>query len=468
LTTAPSHVAASEGPAPESRSKPLRGAVASGAVSPKRAVLLVAFHYPPCGVSSGLQRAFCFSRDLLEYNWSPLVLTAHPRAYPATKTDQLSQIPAAVRVRRAFALDSTKHLAIRGRYFGWSALPDAWVTWLLGAIPAGLEMIRRYRPRVIWSTYPLATAHLIGMALHRSTGIPWIADFRDPMTEIDSVTQQRFPENATLWRVRRWIERKTLELCTRAVFVTPGALQMYQARYPQFADRMTLVGNGYDEVNFQAAEGRVELFSEKRGKIVLVHSGVLYPGPDRDPSAFFAALAELRRSGQIPSNLEIRLRATGYDSHYQKLIARFGLQDVVRLEPAISYQDALAEMLAADGLLVFQGSTSNPAVPAKLYEYIRARRPIFALVDKAGDTAAVLRQAGAGVQVPLDDSAEISKGLLDFLAQLQGGTAPLPRPDAIEQHSRRLKARELAGLMDEVAGKSAPPEAMKTGERREA
>jgi len=431
-------------------------------------VLLVAFHYPPCGLSSGLQRSLCFSRDLPEYGWSPLVLTAHPRAYPATKTDQLAQIPAAVPVRRAFALDSTRHLGIRGRYLSWTALPDSWVTWLLGAIPAGLSMIRRHRPRVLWSTYPLSTAHLIAFCLHRLTGIPWVADFRDPMTEIDPVTQQRFPENPALWKVRRWIERNAIAHCARSVFVTPGALRLHQARYPELENRMAVIGNGYDEENFKAAEGLLGKFSDKRGKIVLVHSGVLYPGPDRDPSAFFGALAQLHRDNRIPGNLEIRLRATAYDEHYRKLIASFGLQDLVLLAPPIPYQEALAEMLAADGLLVFQGSTSNPAVPAKLYEYLRARRPIFALVDHAGDTAAVLRQAGAGMQVPLENSAEISAGFQMFLSQLRSGTTALPSLQHVEQHSRRLKAKDLACLLDDVVREPASTRTLAQARRREA
>ena len=424
---------------------------ASG-VSQTRHALLIAYHYPPCGLSSGLQRTLCFSRDLPSYGWSPLVLTINPQAYPVTKTDQLDQVPDGVPVRRTFGLDSKRHLGFHGRYFSWTALPDAAVTWLIGAIPAGLRMIRRYKPEVLWSTYPLATSHLIGLALHRLTGIPWIADFRDPMTEIDPLTQERFPEDPRLWKTRRWVEKETLKHCVRAVFVTPGSLRIHQERYPRLASRMTMIANGYDEDNFAAAERVPALEVDTSGRLVLVHSGVLYPGPDRDPTALFAALAQLRREGKVSvDTLEIRLRATGYDNHYRERIRTFGLEDMVLLKPAISYQQALAEMLTADGLLLFQGSTSNPAVPAKLYEYLRARRPIFALVDKDGDTASILRQDGVGRLVPLNASDKIAEGLLDFIAQVRNGTATLPKPYAIERHSRKLKAKELASLMNQVA-----------------
>jgi len=414
-------------------------------------VLLISYHFPPCGFSSGLQRTLCFSRDLREHNWSPLVLTVHPRAYAFTKTDQLAQIPPDVPVRAAFALDTTRHLGIRGRYAGWMALPDNWVSWLPGAVATGIQMVRKYRPRVLWSTYPIATAHLVGLYLRRIMGVPWVADFRDPMTEEDPLTGQRFPGDRRLWKVRRWIEKQTIEHCTRAVFVTPGSLEIHRSRYPDFATSMTVIGNGYDEENFAAAERVAKPARTGRGQLLLLHSGVLYPGPDRDPTAFFSALASLRTQGKISGEkLQVRLRATGYDEYYRQRIREYGVEDIVSLDPAAPYQEALAEMVTADGLLVFQGRTSNPAVPAKLYEYLRARRPIFALVDSEGDTASVLRRARVGTQVPLDNAETIEKGLVQFLAEVRQGTSPLPARDVIEEHSRKSKAKQLACLFDEI------------------
>jgi len=416
-----------------------------------RKVLLIAFHYPPCGTSSGLQRSLCFSRDLREFGWSPIVLTAHPRAYRETRNDQLAQVPFDVPVHRVFALDTMRHLGIRGRYFGWSALPDHWITWIAGALTTGLRFILDQQPDVIWSTYPLATAHLIGVALHRLTGIPWAADFRDPMTEIDPLTQQRFPTDPRLWSVRRWVEHHTIRYCQRAIFVTPSAMQIYQERYPERANCMRLIENGFDEENFRAAELIRDNRPRKPGSLLLVHSGTLYPGPDRDASSFLAALANLRDAGKISSTtLRVRLRASGYDNIHRERIARYGVGDLVSLEPAISYQAALVEMLGADGLLLFQGSTSNPAVPAKLYEYLRARRPIFALVDERGDTAAALRAAKIGTVVPLDSSELIAAGLEDFLGEVRCGTAHVASTDEIQKHSRKTKARELAGVLEEI------------------
>jgi glycosyltransferase involved in cell wall biosynthesis len=419
-----------------------------------RRALLIAFHYPPCSESSGLQRSLCLSRDLRDLGWSPTVLTAHPRAYRETRPDQLAQVPPEILVHRAFALDTQRHLGLRGRYPGWMALPDSWVTWLAGAIPAGLRLIRKLRPDVIWSTYPLATTHLVGLALHRLTGVPWVADFRDPMTEVDPLTQQRFPTNPRLWSVRQWAEKQTIRHCQRAVFVTHGALTIYRERYPDRAADMRLVENGYDEENFAAVERARESKPREPGPLVLVHSGTLYPGPDRDSNGLLAALARLRTDGKISSaTLQVRFRAAGFDDVHREQIARYEVGDLVTLAPSLPYQAALEEMLEADGLLLFQGRTSNPAIPAKLYEYLRARRPIFALVDEQGETATVLRNAKIGTRVPLDSTEAIAAGLLSFLEQVRVGRAVVATTEEIECHSRKTKAAEMACVFEELCKK---------------
>jgi glycosyl transferase family 4 len=401
-----------------------------------------------------LQRTLCFTRYLPRYGWDPVVLSATPGAYPEIRDDQLADIPSYVPVKRALAFDASKHLSILGRYPGWMALPDRWVSWYISGILSGLRLIRQYKPDVLWSTYPIATAHMIGYGLHRWTGIPWVAEFRDPMTEVDPETNRHWPEDAQLWRVRRWIERRTVLNCSRAVLVAPGALQIYAERYPQLqASHWALIGNGYDELAFAAAEQIAQKSQRKNKQLVLLHSGFLYPTTDRDPSAFFNALGQLRTNGKISSTkLEVVLRDSGYDDIYKTLIVCNGIEDIVNLKPSLPYRDALAEMLISDGLLLFQGKTSNSAIPAKLYEYLRARRPILALVDSKGDTASVLRSLRMGKVVPLDSSEEIAKGLQEFLEEVESGTAPKPNNSEVTLHSREQRTRELARILDELAG----------------
>jgi hypothetical protein len=276
-----------------------------GAIVVKR-VLMVAYHFPPMNVSSGIQRTLRFAQYLPEFNWEPLVLTAHSRAYPGTSQASLAELPPHLHVRRAFALDAAKHFSLRGRYPGFLGVPDRWWSWWLGAVPAGLALIRKLKPDVLWSTYPIATAHLIGYTLHRLTGIRWVADFRDPMAQSD------YPVNPLEHRAFEWIEYQTLKHAERAVFTAPGALRLYAERYPDIPpSRLTIIENGYDESAFAGAEQAPRPGRAGSGLLVLVHSGTIYAS-ERDPRPFFSALSELRRSGSIkPGELRVVLRAFG-------------------------------------------------------------------------------------------------------------------------------------------------------------
>src|SRR5690554_1199351 len=142
-------------------------------------VLMIAFHYPPCGTSSGLQRTLAFTRYLDRYGWEPALVTAAPRAYEAVSEAQTAAIPAHMPIRRAFALDAARHLSIGGRYPSRFAIPDRWSSWRYMGVRAALDLVRRFRPAAIWSTYPLATAHMIASVVAQRTGLPWVADMRD-------------------------------------------------------------------------------------------------------------------------------------------------------------------------------------------------------------------------------------------------------------------------------------------------
>ena len=374
------------------------------------------------------------------------MLTAHPRAYERSDPDRMKDVPDDVEVCRAFALDSKRHLSVRGAYLGFTALPDRWVSWTLGAVVSGLGLVRRHRPRVLWSTYPIATAHVAGFFLHRLTGLPWIADFRDSMTE------PGYPADPRQFRAYRWIERKAVMHASRCVFTTPGARTMYRERYPDVpSERWVVLPNGYEEALFRDAEADRAPRADD-APITLVHSGVLYP-KERDPRPFFGALADLKGAGAIAAgNFRVVLRASGSEEYHARYIRENGIDDLVSLEPAVPYRDALGEMLAADGLLLFQASNCNHQVPAKTYEYLRAKRPVFAMTDPAGDTASVLREAGIDTMARLDSRAEIAAGLEDFLARVREGRAPLADDDEIRRHSRRARTEDFAALLDEVAG----------------
>jgi len=411
---------------------------------PKR-LLLVAYHFPPQSGSSGLLRSLKFCRNLLSHGWRTTVLTAHERAYERVETSQLREIPPEIQVIRAFAFDTRRHFSVRGRYPGLLALPDRWVSWCLGAVPAGLRAIHREKIDVIFTTYPIATAVLIGWILHRLTGKPWIVDFRDLMTEDD------YPTDPLTRRVYRWLERKAVRAASRIIFTAPSAIDVYLRRYPQLApEKCVLIPNGYEEEDFRDLSQDVPGGKSLNGPIRLLHSGLIYP-QERDPQPFLRALARLKREGAIHApTLQVDLRAPGSEEFYTKLISALDLADFVRLLPPLPYRESLRETAAADALLLLQSAWCSRQIPAKAYEYLRVRKPILALTNNDGDTGRLLEDTGGATIVPLEDEEAIYEALPLFLQRLREHSHSLPNEQQVLRFSRTQQAAHLAKQLDQL------------------
>ena len=413
---------------------------------------MIAYHFPPLAGSSGIQRTLRFIQHLPGLGWQPIVLTASPSAYERTSDDLLSDVPAGTVVRRAFALDTARHLQIAGRYAGWMARPDRWTSWQFDGVRQGLKLIQEFKPDVIWSTYPIATAHVIASKLHHKTGIPWVADFRDPMA------QDGYPADPLTWQSFKRIEADAAAHARFCVFTTPGAARIYQQRYPAQATRMVVVENGYDEESFAGAARQVEVGSAVDAvtrPLIMLHSGIVYPS-ERDPTKLFEALGRLKKEGTLsPIDLRIRFRAAVHDDLLKSLAQVHGAQDFIELCPAIPYRAALAEMLAVDALLVMQASNCNAQIPAKIYEYLRAGKPILGLTDPVGDTAGVLCDAGLRDIAALDSADEIANVLRRFVQNWRNSDLVLPIPRAVQEASRLGRTQVLANLLSKL---SAMPE----------
>lgn len=410
-----------------------------------RRVLIVAYHFPPVAGSSGVQRTLKFSIYLRELGWEPLILSVNPRAYEQVNDGQMAEIPEGIRVERAFALDSARHISIFGRFPARLAMPDRWCSWWLDGVRRGMQLIREYRPAVLMSTFPIATAHMIARTLQRATGLPWLADFRDHMTDPD------YPPDPAIWRFNRRLESETVHACSKAVFTTNGALQMYAQRYPDLpASRWAIIENGFDEENFRDAERVACAPADTERPLKLVHSGILYPS-ERDPRCFFVAVARLKNKGVLSAaGVQIVLRATASDDYYRPILEQAGIEDIVRLAPPVSYRDALQEMLEADGLLLFQAAIANQQIPAKLYEYMRAGRPILALTDPVGDTATAMRASRTGMICNLSDTDDIAAKMMAFVDGLRNRTLAGTERAVADRHSRRARAVDLATCLNAV------------------
>lgn len=413
-----------------------------------RNALMLAFHFPPFAQSSGGIRTLSFVRHLPDHGWHPIVLTACKHVYPDIDPCSLAMVPPRSQIVRAPGLDVARHLAIAGRYPTWLATPDRWNTWAFAAVMAGLACIRRHRPAILWVTFPIASALVAALVLHRLTKIPLVVDLRDPLV------YEGWPENRWARDTFARIEKRVMARASAVVVTTPGARRLYLERYPHLpATRFRIIENGIDD-SLDIASSSGERAS--KAPIVLVHSGLMEI-PDRDPSAFFDAIAQMRKRGDITGNtLQVVLRATGHDERYRQQVRALDIGDIVSVEGRVSHTDAIEEMRRADGLLLFQGAQCNRQIPAKVYEYLACRRPIVGLLDVVGDTHELIaRQWQVPYVANMDSAVAIADTLRKFIDDRLRDKVFIPDAGLIKRHSRSAGASQLAKLFDEVSGREA-------------
>lgn len=418
-----------------------------------RRLLAIAFHFPPIQGSSGVHRTLAFARYLKDFHWNTTVLTASPGAYSRIRAENEKLVPSFVEVVRAPAFDTVRHLSIGGRYSRWMALPDRWQSWIPCAVAAGLVTIGRQRPSAILSTFPIASAHAIGLALSRLSSVPWIADFRDPMDQIT------YPTDPHVRSSYRWLEGKAFTHAARILVTTPGTADYYTKRYGRsLGKKIRVIPNGFDEEAFPAnfSQNVPALMPAGNRPLTLVHSGILYP-KERDPEPFLRALAQLRSSGmQGCDTIRIVFRGSAHADHFASLVSSLGLQDAVSFPPALPYREAIEEMLAADALLVFQADNCNAQIPAKVYEYLFSGRPIIGIADPEGDTGQLLTRLGATNVAKLESQQSIFDMLSRAIDGLRAGVFPLASRESVVALSRRARTAELAAVLDSVVAGLAP------------
>ncbi|OKY26718.1 glycosyltransferase [Thalassotalea sp. PP2-459] len=396
-------------------------------------ILMVALDFPPCK-SAGVQRTLKFAEYLLDFGWEPIILTVEESAHEQIDTSQIVS-EKIKHVHRSFSYNASRDFSFRGKYLSVMKEPDRWWTWRFTAVPLGKKLIEQYQPDVIWSTYPVSTAHNIAYYLAKHSGLPWVADYRDPV-------QSRYDDTIKpVLNISRTIEEKTINNASAVVFTTDRASILYQSLYPDLPlKKFHVIENGYDEGNFQLDEvksGR----ENKTSKLTLLHSGAVYVN-GRDPDEIFKALAALKQKDEISSdNFELVFR--GIDgASYQSRITELNITDLILFKPSISYMESLKEMMAADALLVIQGPLFRNQIPGKLFEYIRSTLPILALTSKTGATADLLQN------VDMAYSGEFSNELVDGIRKIQQlGTKAR---ENYQTYSRYEKTRQLVTLLNEL------------------
>jgi len=420
-----------------------------------RDVLFLSYFFPPLGGGAVL-RALKFAKYLPAFGWRPLVVGGLG-AYQVYDETLMAEVPPDAVVKRAWpggrvAEDGPAGLAATpasSRSFvartqrrllkplkKFFYFPDAYAPYAAGARAAALRLLEEYDAAAVFSTAPPYTFHIVAAEVAAASSLPLVLDYRDAWSENPF---DRAPTPLHARRARR-AEEGVLARASAVVAVTEGMAAAYKPRVAAETPVLFLP-NGYDEADFAAAAPAGD------GRFTVTYAGQFYGG--RMPWTFLAAAAAfVERAALAPGDFVFRLLGPVGPSVLGRA-ASYGV--TVEAPGVLGHREAVAAMRAADVNLLVIGDEpgAGATLTGKVFEYLRAGRPILALVPPEGEAAALITRFGAGAVVAPDDVAGAARALEAFYGR-RGRPARAAAP-GLERFERKRLTGELASLLDDVS-----------------
>lgn len=432
-------------------------------------VLIITYYWPPSG-GAGVQRWLKFAKYLREYGWEPVIYTPSNPEAPSQDQSLINDIPAGIEIIRRPILEpytlykrllgmkpkekinagflheegkqgmaQAASVWLRGNLF----IPDARVAWIRPSVRFLKKYLRNHPVDLIASTGPPHSMHLIANKLHKTIGIPWVADFRDPWTEIDFYSELKLTRLAD--RIHHRLERKVLSTASAVVVVSRGMEQRFQQIVPR---KYEVITNGFDESDFDPPPRQ-----PAEGIFCISHIGSIAPA--RNPEALWKALSALCRSNEA-FRKELRLQFTGKVDHsVLKDLEKYGLMAHYHKMGYKPHNQVMAEMQQSNLLLLLINRSANASgiLTGKIFEYLASGRPILCVGPTTGDAAHILRETGSGITVGFDDELGMKQALEQFLSHEAASTQA--NPAQVARYSRRNLTAEMAQVFNRaVSGNS--------------
>lgn len=415
-----------------------------------RNVLFVSYNIPPNGGIGGI-RSGEFIRFLPEFGWRPVVLTSRPYSGGPIVNREDRDVSIIYHMPR-FPNESLFRVFYKLR-LNWLVpflyAPDPEMFDVRRQVRAGIDIARREVCTAIYSTSAPRSSHVVARNIKRATGLPWIADFRDPWVGFH---EKRYATPVHRLVSRR-MERSVIAEADTLIANTPGTRELWVKRYGEvLRGRIVVIPNGYTESDF--AETLPDPYADDRlhvasvGTIYGTYDGKQYRGVmgARFPTEFFVGVHRLLQDDpDLGRTLHIHF-VGHFDEASKVILDEMGLRDVISLHGTQSKQEAVRYMQAADALVLIPPSDMPPyIVPSRVFEYLRTGKPILALVGQ-GDTRELLQQNGRALFADPQSVESISEELLALVSAARAHE----RLDAagIARYSRRNLTGELAQGLD--------------------
>ena len=433
-------------------------------------VLIITYYWPPTG-GAGVQRWLKFSKYFRQFGWEPIIYTPSNPDFPINDDTLLKDVPSDLTVlktqitepydiyrkimrkkktdavNQGFLSEEKENtllqsamIWIRGNFF----IPDARKFWIKPSVAYLSHYIKQHKIDAVISTGPPHSMHLIAMGLKQKFNIPWIADFRDPWTQIDFYSQLKLSSFADAKHKK--LENQVLTQANKVVTISPSCGKDLEKLGNRTVDIIT---NGFDTDDFTPIAIGVD--SKVSDGFMFHHTGAL--NKDRNPYTLWKVLGDLCKQ-----NLELKqdliLKFTGKtDAIVLESLKQQGLEANFQKLEYMPHSEIVKSMVQSPILLLPLNNTPNNAgvLSGKLFEYLAAKRPIFGVGLPNADAASILKETQAGVMVDFDDYEGTKKQVLNLYAQYKSNTLTI-QSNSIDKYSRENCAGAYTKLLDEIVG----------------
>ncbi len=430
--------------------------------------LIISYYWPPSG-GAGVQRWLKFVKYLRDFGWEPLLFCPENPEYPETDTSLFKDVPDGLevikfpiwepyqaykrllgqkkeeKINAAFLSEKKKNrlledlsVWIRGNFF----IPDARKFWIKPSVKFLSQYLDLHPADVIISTGPPHSTHMIAMPLAAKFGLPWLADFRDPWTNIDFYKELKL----TGWADNKHHQLE-LEVLRRANAVTVISNSMADDFSKIHPRSYTVITNGYDSDD----TGMPAPIPDS--KFSIAHIGTLVS--TRNPVTLWEALkALLSTHPDLAGDLEIKLVGK-VDFTVTTSLESYGLSRFVRRIDYMPHDEVVKCQQQSQVLLLIINNTPNSKMilTGKFFEYLAARRPILCLGPEDGDAARILRETHAGLLAGFGDVEIMKQHVLQLYQGFKKGNLTVESRE-IERYSRRELTRQLSLVLNAITPKA--------------
>lgn len=407
-----------------------------------------------------MQRWLYFVKYLRLYGWEPIVYTVENGEYPYLDEGLSRHIPQGIQVIRKpinepygfyrklsgqkgrvnptiFAEKGEQSffkrisLWIRGNVF----IPDPRVFWVRPSVHFLTEYLMNNPVDAIVSTGPPHSMHLIARNLKRKLKIPWLADFRDPWTQIYFFNQLHM--SAFVKKIHLKLEKTVLNEADEVVTVSKDCASGLQ----QIVKReVQVITNGYEEFDLKQT-------LHNDDKIRMLYAGVL--SLDRNPVQFWRVLESyLNAHPEYKQRFELWLVGNVDQSIIHELTSS-GLRSCLHISPAVPHSELQSHFSIAD-LLLLIGVPGHPGViTGKFFEYMFLKKPIYSISPPNSDLVEILTETRSGYNADFDDKLQLQLNLDQIFNDIEKGSFHV-QTEKVEQYSRKNLTRKLTRLLDNL------------------